>query len=351
MRLTPQQNILTIKRGKVLTFGEVLLRICPDTNGEWLQKNNLPFYVGGAEANVAAALGLWNVPCAYLSCVPDNMMGRQVIHFLQQKKIDTTPMQLTGEKLGLYFLPQGSDLKNVSVIYDRMNSSFSQLKPGVIDWDKILENISWLHFSAICPAISTDVAAVCKEAVEAASKKNITISIDLNYRAKLWQYGKQPHEVMPELVQHCDVVMGNIWAAEKMLGIPVNNLTGDSKKEDFLEQALQSSRHIVQNFPEVKIVANTFRFDVKNGINYYTTLFAGNNMYHSTEYHIKKITDKVGSGDCFMAGLIYGLYNNLALQKTLDFATTAAIKKLHVAGDFTNISDGDIITSIKTNED
>ncbi len=349
--MASQQNILDIKKGKVLSFGEVLLRICPDVNGEWLQNNTLPFYVGGAEANVAAALALWNVRCSYLSCVPDNMMGRQVTHFLQQSNIDTTPMLISGEKIGLYFLPQGSDLRNVSVIYDRLNSSFSQLQPGIIDWDKVLENTSWLHFSAICPAINPNVAAVCKEAVEAASGKNIVISIDLNYRAKLWQYGKQPHEVMPEIVQHCDVVMGNIWAAEEMLRVPVNNFNNNSKKEDYIEQALQSSRHILQKFPKVKIVANTFRFDIDNGINYYTTLYAGNNMYCSPDYHIEKIIDKVGSGDCFMAGLIYGFYNNLSPQNILNFATCAAVKKLHVRGDFTNVSVENIITSMKNNED
>lgn len=325
------------KKGTVLSFGELLLRICPDVAGDWLKQNNLSFFVGGAEANVAHALALWDIPTAYLSAVPDNLMAKQVVDYLQEHKIDVSKIVYRGERLGLYFLPKGKDLKNAGVIYDRNYSSFSQLQPGMIDWDVILKDVSWFNFSAISPAINANVAAVCKEAVEAASKKNITISIDLNYRAKLWQYGKQPDEVLPSLAGHCDVIMGNVWAAEKMLGIPVDkSITENSSKDQYLEQAAKTSAAIQKKFPKVSHVANTFRFDYQqSGIRYYTALYNDKTLSVSQEYLAGKIVDKVGSGDCFMAGIIYGLYNQLSPQETVDFATAAAFQKLFIESDAT----------------
>jgi len=325
-------------KGRVLSFGELLLRICPDVNSNWLQKNNLPVFVGGAEANVARALALWDVPTAYLTAVPDNLMARQVVAFLADNKIDVSKVLYRGERLGLYFLPQGKDLKNAGVIYDRNYSSFAQLQPGVIDWEVVLKDVSWLNFSAISPAINATVAAVCLEAVEEASKRDIIVSIDLNYRAKLWQYGKQPDEVLPSLAQYCDVIMGNVWAAEKMLGIPVDrSINEKSIKDEYLAQATRTSKAIQSRFPKVRTVANTFRFDYQGaGINYYTALYTDNQLHVSQEYFADKIVDKVGSGDCFMGGIIYGLYNELSAQETLSFATAAAFQKLFIESDATN---------------
>jgi 2-dehydro-3-deoxygluconokinase len=209
------------KSGAVLSFGELLLRIAPDAGGNWLNDNTLPTYIGGAELNVATALALWNVPSRYFTALPNNGLSVQIVAYLNKKNIDTSPVYYHGDRIGLYFLTKGKDLKHDALIYDRANSAFAGLKPGMIDWDKALDGVSWFHFSAICPAISQQVADMCLEALEAASAKGITISVDLNYRSKLWQYGKQPQDVMAELVKHCDVIMGNIWAAEKMLGIEV----------------------------------------------------------------------------------------------------------------------------------
>jgi len=328
---------MSVKKGKVLSFGELLLRICPDVNGEWLQQNHLPFYVGGAEANVATALALWDLPSAYLSAAPDNLFSQQIVGYLKQQRVDVSKMLYQGERLGLYFLPKGKDLKNAGVIYDRKYSSFSNLRPGTIDGDAILSDVSWFNFSAISPAINEQVAEVCKEAVIAASRKNITVSVDLNYRAKLWQYGKQPHEVMPELITYCDVVMGNVWAAEKMLDIPVDKSIGTgNSKEEYLEQALKTSESILSKFPKVQTVANTFRFDYNETvIKYYTSLYNNSKLYVSDEYVADKIVDKVGSGDCFMAGIIRGLYLEQPEQELLNFATAAAYQKLFIESDAT----------------
>jgi len=171
--------------GKVLSFGELLLRICPDSSGDWLTTNSFPVYVGGAEANVAAALALWEIPSAYMTAVPDNYIARQLTGYLDELNIDTSAVRYEGDRIGLYFLDKGKDLKNAGVIYDRNYSSFSELKVGMVNWDAVFEGVTWFHFSAICPAINQSVADVCEEALIAASAKNIRISIDLNYRAKL----------------------------------------------------------------------------------------------------------------------------------------------------------------------
>ena len=342
------QLLKTPKSGSILSFGELLIRLCPDAVGQWLDEQQLSFYVGGAELNVANALALWQVPVKYFTALPDNNLSAQVVRYLQKKGIDTSVINFSGERIGLYYLTVGQDLKNASLIYDRAGSSFSKLKTGSLDWDKILQGVGWFHFSAICPAISQNVADICLEAVEAASKKGITISVDLNYRSKLWQYGKTPLQVMPELVAHCDVVMGNIWASELMLGIDVIPGIHDAGQKDvYLQQSLKTSQRIIEQFPLCRAVANTFRFDASNDIKYYTTLYTDNQLYHSAEFETNQVADKAGSGDCFMAGLIYGFYNQLPLQETLDFATAAAFQKLFIKGDATGSTIADIKKAMK----
>jgi 2-dehydro-3-deoxygluconokinase len=329
---------------KVLSFGELLLRICPDTEGDWLRENNLSFYVGGAEANVATALALWGIPSAYFTILPDNMVARQVAGCLGQKGVDVSRVLYEGERLGLYFLPKGKDLKNAGVIYDRAHSSFSALRPGTIDWDKVLDGVGWLHFSAISPALNERVAQVCEEGLKAASEKGLRISVDLNYRAKLWQYGVEPIAVMPGLVQYCDIVMGNLWAAEKMLGIPVDaGLEGSGSRADYLDHARQTSEEIIRRFPRVRQVAKTFRFDRgEKGIQYYTAYYSDRKLHASREYFSDAILDKVGSGDCYMAGLIRGLYRGRPVAEVLEFATAAAFQKLFIPSDATDQSASDI---------
>jgi 2-dehydro-3-deoxygluconokinase len=337
-----------IKSGAVLTFGELLLRIAPDAGGKWLRDNSLSTYIGGAELNVATALALWGVPSRYLTALPDNGLSEHIITHLNNKHIDTSSIYYHGDRLGLYFLTQGKDLKHDALIYDRANSAFAGLKPGMIDWEKVFDGISWFHFSAICPAISQQVADVCLEALHVASAKGVTISVDLNFRSKLWQYNKQPQDVMPEFVKYCDVIMGNIWAAEKMLGIEVyGDIHESGQKSIYLKEAQSSSERIMQRFPKCKAVANTFRFDGSGDVSYYTALFTDGILYTSHEYCTNDIADKVGTGDCLMAGLIYGFYNDQSPQQTLDFATSAAFQKLFINGDATTLTVEEITNTIK----
>jgi len=332
----------------ILCFGEILLRFSPDVYGNWLTNNNVNIFVGGAEANVAAALAKWQMPVQYCTALPENYLSEQMIEYLEQKKIDTSKIIFYGNRIGSYYLPDDADLKHQSVIYDRSNSAFAELEPGTIDWNKILNGVDWFHFSAISPALSENAAKICEEALAAATEKKITVSVDLNYRSKLWQYGKQTHEIMPRLVKYCDIVMGNVWSAAKMLNIPIDeNLKEKNKKEFYIQQSEQTASYILKNYPRCKTVAHTFRFEEEKELNYYATLFTENKLYVSKEYSSTKIIDKVGSGDCFMAGLIYGFSHNLAKQDILEFATAAAFEKLFVRGDFTNKTVAEIKAAIK----
>ncbi len=318
---------------KVLCFGELLLRLSPDTEGEWLADNALPVFIGGAELNVATALAKWEIPVKYCTALPDNFLSKQILSILSEKKIDISPVILNGDKIGIYYLPHGADIKSKGVIYDRANSSFSQLHKGVIDWDSVLDDVTWFHFSAICPAINQQIAGVCEEALKACLEKNIYVSVDLNYRSKLWQYGMQPNDVMPQLVEYCDLVMGNVWAAETMLNIPVHSkIKHIDTKEIYLKQATETSQSIMKQFSKCKAVANTFRFD-HNDICYYGTLFSEDQLYVSQAYKTKAAIDKVGSGDCFMAGLVYGMSKQLPSQDVIDLAASAAFQKLFIKSD------------------
>lgn len=330
---------------RVLCFGEILIRFSPDADGAWLKNSNVFACPAGSEANVAANLAVWNQPSAYLTAMPENFLSHHVKNYLAGINVDVSNILFTGDRLGVYYLPKGKDIKNAGLIYDRAGSAFSSLQPGMIDWNKILDEAAWLHFSAIAPALCYNLVDVLKEAFEIATSKNIPISVDLNFRSLLWKYGKKPADVMPELIQYCDVVMGNIWAASNLLGIAIDEtkINANATKEDYLAQALETSKTISDRFPKVKSVANTFRFDSgTQGIKYYGTLYNDQQLLVSKEYNAEKIIDKVGSGDCFMAGLIYGMINHFSVQQTLEYAAAAAFTKLFVETDITKKSADDI---------
>ncbi len=328
----------------VFCFGELLLRLSPQLNGEWIRQSSMPVYFGGAELNVATALATWGLHVKFCTSLPDNHISREIISRLKEKNIDTSPVFFSGNRIGNYFLLQTTGQKN-EVIYDREHSSFSAIQPGQIDWPSVLQDVNWFHFSAINPAINENVARVNAEALQAASSMGITISMDLNYRPRLWQYNKQPHEVVPELASYCDVIMGNIWAAEKMLGISINNDLKD--KQSMLGQAEETSRIIFSKYEKCRQVANTFRFDESSGARYYATLMNNNGFHVSAEHHSKQISEKVGSGDTFMAALIYGDHKQMNAQEKVDFAAAAAFNKLFIKGDSTTSTVEEIRRSYK----
>ncbi|ULQ57000.1 sugar kinase [Flavihumibacter rivuli] len=331
---------------QVLCFGELLLRYAPDNEGNWLRQGAMPVYIGGAEYNVAAALAQWGVPVSYCTALPQNYLSNHLLSQLQRQKIDASPIVYSGERIGAYFLPFGKDLKHTGVIYDRSGSSFSQLEPGSINWVKLLKDKKWFHFSAISASLTPNAAAVCLEAVKVARALDIPVSLDLNYRPRLWKYGKEPVEVMPELASYCTVLMGNIWSAHTMLGVPLQEEMISSGY--YYRHAEISATHILERYPSCQWVANTFRFEDGPGIAYSATLFSrGEGSLVSREYAAGSVADKVGSGDCFMAGLIYGKFSGLSTRDTLEYATAAAFRKLQVMGDITTDTIQDIKKQIK----
>jgi 2-dehydro-3-deoxygluconokinase len=325
---------------KVLCFGELLLRFPFADNGRWTGNSAMNVFIGGAELNVATALAKWQMPVKYFTALPDNFIAKDITAYLLQKNIDASPILYTGNRIGIYYLKEGGDIKSAATVFDRQHSSFATLKTGVVDWDKVLDNVSWFHFSAIAAAVSEEAAALCTEVLQAASKKNITISVDLNYRALLWKYGKTPLQIMPGLVKYCNVVMGNIWSANTLLGIPVSTaINENSTQADYLAHATQTAQEIFKQFPTCKWVANTFRFDANaNNINYYAALDTGSQQTVSPLFKTNAVKDKVGSGDCFMAGLIYGICKNHLPKDIISFAAAAAFGKLQEKGDATNNS-------------
>ncbi|SDG56991.1 sugar kinase [Chitinophaga filiformis] len=332
-----------MKPVKVISFGEILLRLSPEWN-----KNSAALFVGGAEANVAAALARWGTPVSYISKVPDNGIATQVLEQLESLGVATDRMLKGGDRIGIYFLEQGTDLKNAGVVYDRKYSSFSQMQRGSVDWDSLLGDAEWFHWSALTPALNEDTAAICKEVLEAASRKGLKISTDLNYRSKLWQYGKQPFAVMPELVQYCDVVMGNIWAAHQMLDTTLNTVALESAtKETYLAEAASVAKEITEKYPRCKQVAFTFRFSNAFTHNlYYATWYEGGELKVSKQYETNEVVDRVGSGDSFMAGLIHAQVSGMDAQQTISFAAAAAWSKLFVKGDFNLTDKADILKLI-----
>lgn len=332
-----------MKSVKVITFGEILLRLSPD-----LAQNTAAIFVGGAEANVAAALAQWGTSVAYISKVPENGLSKDVLQQLSNRGIHTDRMLWGGDRIGIYYLAQGSDLKHAEVVYDRKYSSFSQIVPGTVNWDELLGDAEWFHWSAISPALNPDAAVICKEVLEAATRKGMIISTDLNFRSKLWQYGKKPYEIMPELVAYCDVVMGNIWAAHTMLDTSLDTVALEADtKEVYLEQAIKVAREITKKYPRSKRVAFTFRFSRSATHNqYYTFYYNDGQVSISKEYDTNDVVDRVGSGDCFMAGLIHAQLQGKDDQQIISYAAAAAYSKFFVKGDFNTTSAEDILKLI-----
>jgi 2-dehydro-3-deoxygluconokinase len=322
---------------RILCFGELLLRLSPPD--DWLEQQSMNVYVGGAELNVATALALWGLPSAYCTALPDNYLSQQIIRSLNQKNVNTSCIKFSGERIGTYYLPQGKDLKNAGVIYDRAYSSFWNLKPGDIDWKDRLQGVRWFHCSAITPALNANTAALLLEAVQEAKRQNISVSIDLNYRSKLWQWGVQPAEVMKEILAHCDVVMGNLWAVESLLGISSSVKESKGKSdEELIAAASASMLQLHKIYSSVQTMAYTFRLSDR----YFAVLQHGSQQCISRQFQLHSIIDGVGSGDAFMAGLIYGLHQQRSAQNTIDFAAESAVSKLSIKGDATTATTSDI---------
>jgi len=320
---------------KVFCFGEILLHYAPPSGTNYIDSHQMPFYLGGAELNVATALANWDMPVKYATAMPAHFLTNNILGYLNQKNIDTSAIQFSGNRIGCFYLAEGLDMKSAGVVYDRDNSSFAEIKKGSIDWKEVLKDVTWFHFSAISASLTQNATDVCEEALVAATSLGIPISIDLNFRAKLWQYEKKPIEVMSHLVKYCTLLMGNLWAVEEMLAIQSSIQSSEGFSKADLEQAAHKSMTTLkEQYPLLNSIAYTFRLTEK----YFGIMYNKNNFYTSPTYNMNEVKNIVGTGDCFMAGLIYGICNHHTPEELINFAAAAAVGKLYELGDATEQS-------------
>ena len=320
---------------KVVTFGEIMLRLATPEFLRFSQATTLEATFGGGEANVAVSLANYGIEAHFATSLPNNDIGEAAIATLRKYNVATDLIHRGGDRIGIYFLESGAVSRASKVVYDRAGSSLATIKKGALDWDKAFEGASWFHWTGITPSVSQGAAEVCLEACEVAAKKGITISTDLNYRAKLWKWGKKAGEVMEGLVQHCDVILGNEEDADKVFGIKPE---GVDVTAGHVEGAAFESvgRQLMTRFPKEKKVIITLRGSVSASHNSWSgVLWNGKQLFEAPTYQITHIVDRVGGGDSFMGGLIYGLITWPSDdQKALNFAVAASCLKHTIKGDF-----------------
>jgi 2-dehydro-3-deoxygluconokinase len=323
---------------KVVTFGEIMMRLSPPGFQRFTQARTFDVIYGGGEANVAASLANFGQAVDFVTRIPENEIGDACIQYLRQLNIGTEKIVRGGQRLGIYFLEMGAVQRGSLVIYDRANSSISTIKQGMIDWKSVFEDADWFHWTGITPAISADTAEACLEAVHTARELGITVSCDLNYRSKLWKWGKKAGEVMPELVSLCHVAIGNEEDAEKVFGIKASGVdikTGLVEADKYYEVMTALNN----KFPNLNTIAITLRSSISASHNTWSgIMWKDGEFFTGQSFDITHIVDRVGGGDAFMAGLIYGLRNFPEDPKhALDFAIGASCLKHTVFGDFNQV--------------
>ena len=323
---------------KIVTFGEVMLRLATPDYLRFSQSSHLISTFGGGEANVAVSLASYGIPVDFVTRLPENDIGYWCEKEIKKHGVCTKNIVWGGERLGIYFLETGAVSRGSNVIYDRAHSAVSEISPGKIDWDEIFSDAQWFHWTGITPAISENAAQVCLEAVKKAREKGLTVSCDLNFRKKLWKWGRSAGEIMPDLVKECDIILGNEEDAEKVFGIKPEGV--DVVKGEIKASAYESvTKQVMRKFPKAKKVIITLRGSINANHNTWSgVLFNGRELLKAPEYQITHIVDRVGGGDSFMAGLIYGLIIYEDDQKALEFAVAASCLKHTVYGDFNLVS-------------
>ena len=313
-------------KNTILTFGELMIRLSPPSFQRFSQAREFEINYGGSEANVIVSLAQLGLSTRYLTRLPDNELGNSAMEALRKFNIDTSHINFGGERMGIYFLEKGTIGRASKVIYDRKYSSVTDINKNMFDWEKVMEDVFWLHCSGITPAISMSAAQFSADVIKIARQRKITVSVDINYRKNLWQYGSEPGEVMPELLESADIIIGGKDDTEKILGIPKIDL----KDTEAVCKAW------VKKFPNCKTVVLTERNSISASHNTYgAKLWNGKNIFSSYTSDITPIVDRVGTGDAFTAGLIYGLVNYKdEYEKVLNFAVAAATLKHTIPGDF-----------------
>lgn len=335
---------------KIVTFGEIMLRLATPGYLRFSQAGELTATFGGGEANVAVSLANYGMDVEFVTRLPENDIAQACVKDLRKHGVKTDNIIYGGTRLGIYFLETGAVARASKVIYDRAYSAVSEIEPGMIDWDKVFEGAEWFHWTGITPAISQGAADVCLEAIKAANRRGLTVSCDLNYRKNLWKYGRTAAEVMPELVEGCDVILGNEEDAEKVFGIKPEGFdatatAGDVHAAEFESVCVQ----LMRRFGKAKKVIITLRGSINANHNTWGgVLYDGKTLYQSPRYDITHIVDRVGGGDSFMGGLIYGLMTHPGDdQYALDFAAAASCLKHTIYGDYNEVSVSEVENLMK----
>lgn len=332
---------------KVITFGEIMLRLAAPDYLRFCQSTTFSATYGGGEANVAVSLAGYGIDTQFVTRLPENDIAKSCVMELRKHGVGTDNIVYGGERLGIYFLENGAVARASKVVYDRAHSSISTIEKGMIDWQKVFAGADWFHWTGITPAISSSAAEVCLEAIKAANKMGITISCDLNYRKNLWKYGKKASEIMPELTAGCDVILGNEEDAEKVFGIKPEGFDVTSTHGEVNSAEFESvCRQLMVKFPRAKKVIITLRGSINANHNTWGgVLFDGSTLYQSKRYDITHIVDRVGGGDSFMGGLIYGLLTYPTdSQKALEFAVAASALKHTIYGDFNLVTVSEVLS-------
>jgi 2-dehydro-3-deoxygluconokinase len=318
---------------RFVTFGEIMLRLKSPGHERFFQRPLLEATFGGGEANVAVALARFGLDTAFLSVIPSNTVGDACIAELRRHGIDTSSIVRKGARLGIYFLETGSSQRPSMVIYDRSGSAMAEAKKGDVNWESSLAGAGWFHITGITPAISLSAAELAVEGVKKAKEKGLKVSCDLNYRKNLWKYGKSAPEVMGELVTHVDVAIANEEDCQKALGIsaPMDVESGSL----YAAQYRALAEKVLSAYPNLSHIAITLRESRSADDNGWSgVLHTGKEFFASRKYEIHDIVDRVGSGDTFAAGLIYGLDTLAEPREALEFAVAASCLKHSIPGDF-----------------
>ncbi len=322
--------------GKVVTFGEIMVRLGAPSYLKLIQTNQFDVSYAGAEANVAVSLANYGVETDYITCLPDNPIAERCIMDLRGHKVGVGHIQRTGKRMGILYLETGSNVRPSKVYYDREESSFATVELGSINWKEILKEAIWFHWTGITPALSANAAAECLKAIKTANELGVTVSCDINYRGNLWKYGKTAAEVMTEMVAGSDIILGNEEDCEKVFGIKPKDFDA-TKTNGNVDQGcfLSVCQQMMERYPRCKKMAVTLRGAINANHNTWGgVLYNGKELIESRRYDITDIVDRVGGGDSFMGGLIYGLIHYQDDRKALEFATAASCLKHTLIGDY-----------------
>ena len=326
---------------KVLTFGEIMMRLKAPGQERFFQSPMLEATFGGGEANVAVSLANYGMDAQFCTVLPNNAMGDECVKELRRFNVDVSKIQRGEGRMGIYFLEGGANQLPSKVVYDRAYSSIAQAKPGDIDWDAVFQDVEWFHITGITPAISESAMELSLESVKAAKAKGITVSCDLNYRKNLWKYGKKAADVMRELAKYVDVAIANEEDVQKSLEITVDVNVESCELDRDKYKALGDK--VLAAYPDMKMIAITLRESKSADHNDWAAcLNDGKAFYVSKKYHITDIVDRVGGGDSFAGGLIYGLTHYEGKQEALEFAVAASCLKHSIIGDFNRVSVSDV---------